>query len=69
VLDLIERACDAGDRNEGAVMTLHVQAQVSLKPFNTFGIDVRAQLFAEAHSDDDVREALAYAAAAHCRCW
>jgi UDP-N-acetylmuramate dehydrogenase len=43
VLDLIERACDAGDRNEGAVMTLHVQAQVSLKPFNTFGIDVRAR--------------------------
>jgi len=43
-------------------MTLHVLAQVSLKPFNSFGIDVRAQLFAEAHSDDDVREALAYAA-------
>lgn len=44
-------------------MTLHVLAQVSLKPFNSFGIDVRAQLFAEAHSDADVREALAYAAA------
>ncbi len=44
-------------------MTLQVLAQVSLKPFNSFGIDVRAQLFAEAHSDDDVREALAYAAA------
>ncbi|WLD65118.1 MULTISPECIES: UDP-N-acetylmuramate dehydrogenase [Pseudomonas] len=43
-------------------MTLHVLAQVSLKPFNSFGIDVRAQLFAEAHSDDDVREALACAA-------
>ena len=39
-------------------MTLQVLAQVSLKPFNSFGIDVRAQLFAEAHSDDDVREAL-----------
>lgn len=44
-------------------MSLPVQAQVSLKPFNTFGVDVRAQLFAEAHSDDDVREALAYATA------
>ena len=43
-------------------MTLHVRPQASLKPFNSFGIDVRAQLFAEAHSDDDVREALAFAA-------
>lgn len=43
-------------------MTLHVQSQVSLKPFNSFGVDVRAQWFAEAHSDADVREALAYAA-------
>lgn len=42
-------------------MTLQVLSQVSLKPFNSFGIDVRAQLFAEAHSDADVREALAYA--------
>ncbi len=42
-------------------MSLQVQPQVSLKPFNTFGVDVRAQLFAEAHSDVDVREALAYA--------
>ena len=44
-------------------MTLQVLAQVSLKPFNSFGIDVRAQLFAEAHSDADVREALAYSVA------
>ncbi|MCX4219637.1 UDP-N-acetylmuramate dehydrogenase [Pseudomonas sp. MCal1] len=42
-------------------MSLQVQPQVSLKPFNTFGVDVSAQLFAEAHSDADVREALAYA--------
>ncbi|WP_236189967.1 UDP-N-acetylmuramate dehydrogenase [Pseudomonas pharyngis] len=42
-------------------MSLQIQPQVSLKPFNTFGVDVRAQLFAEAHSDADVREALAYA--------
>ncbi|RON11258.1 UDP-N-acetylenolpyruvoylglucosamine reductase [Pseudomonas brassicacearum] len=44
-------------------MTLHLQSQVSLKPFNSFGVDVRAQLFAQAHSDADVREALAYSAA------
>lgn len=44
-------------------MTLQVQVQVSLKPFNSFGIDVRAQLFAEARSDADVQQALAYAEA------
>ena len=43
-------------------MTLQVRADVSLKPFNSFGVDVKARLFAEAHSDMDVREALAYAA-------
>ena len=42
-------------------MTLLVQSQVSLKPFNSFGVDVRAQLFAQAESDADVREALTYA--------
>ncbi|UXZ98034.1 UDP-N-acetylmuramate dehydrogenase [Pseudomonas phytophila] len=41
-------------------MTLQLQSAVSLKPFNTFGVDVTAQLFAEAHNDDDVRQALAY---------
>ena len=44
-------------------MSLQVQPQVSLKPFNSFGVDVKARLFAEAHSDADVREALAYATA------
>ncbi|WP_323155929.1 UDP-N-acetylmuramate dehydrogenase [Pseudomonas alvandae] len=43
-------------------MSLQVQADVSLKPFNSFGVDVNARLFAEANSDTDVREALAYAA-------
>lgn len=43
-------------------MSLQVHPGVSLKPFNSFGVDVQAQLFAEAHSDADVREALAYAA-------
>ena len=42
-------------------MSLQVQPRVSLKPFNSFGVDVQARLFAEAHSDADVREALAYA--------
>lgn len=41
---------------------MQLQSAVSLKPFNTFGVDVTAQLFAEAHNDDDVREALAYSA-------
>jgi UDP-N-acetylmuramate dehydrogenase len=41
---------------------LQLQSAVSLKPFNSFGVDVTARLFAEAHTDDDVREALAYSA-------
>jgi UDP-N-acetylmuramate dehydrogenase len=44
-------------------MSLQIRPLVSLKPFNSFGVDVQARLFAEAHSDADVREALAYAAA------
>jgi UDP-N-acetylmuramate dehydrogenase len=43
-------------------MTLNVQTNVSLKPYNTFGVEVRATCFAEALTDDDVREALAYSA-------
>ena len=42
-------------------MNLQVQARVSLRPYNSFGVDVQARLFAQAHSDDDVRDALAYA--------
>ena len=44
-------------------MSLQIHPGVSLKPYNSFGVDVQARLFAEAHSDSDVREALAYAAA------
>lgn len=44
-------------------MSVQVRSDVSLKPYNTFGIDVRAAHFAEAHTDADVRELLAYAAA------
>jgi len=43
-------------------MSLQPQADVPLKPYNSFGVDVRAQWFAEARDDDDVREALAFAA-------
>jgi len=42
-------------------MTAVWQEQVSLKPYNTFGIDVQARYFTQAHSDDEVREALAQA--------
>ncbi|WP_046786566.1 UDP-N-acetylmuramate dehydrogenase [Pseudomonas putida] len=42
-------------------MTAHWQEQVSLKPYNTFGIDVKARYFAQVHTDDEVREALAQA--------
>ncbi len=43
-------------------MTLQIRSAVSLKPYNTFGVDVQASLFAEAHTDEDVRQALAYSA-------
>ena len=42
-------------------MSLRVQQDVSLKPFNTLGVEVNARWFAEAHNDADVREALAEA--------
>jgi len=42
-------------------MTAVWQEQVSLKPYNTFGIDVKARYFTQAHSDEDVREVLAQA--------
>jgi UDP-N-acetylmuramate dehydrogenase len=42
-------------------VSLQLQENVSLKPFNTFGVDVQARLFAEANNDAEVREALALA--------
>lgn len=42
-------------------MSLAVQSRVSLKAYNSFAVDVAARRFAEAHDDDQVREALAYA--------
>jgi UDP-N-acetylmuramate dehydrogenase len=42
-------------------VSLHLQSEVSLKAFNSFGVDVRARLFAQAHDDGEVREALSLA--------
>ncbi|WP_313298246.1 UDP-N-acetylmuramate dehydrogenase [Pseudomonas sp.] len=42
-------------------MTAAWQKQVSLKPFNTFGIDVNARYLAQPSNDQQVREALAEA--------
>lgn len=46
-------------------MTLHIQEQVSLKPYNSFAVEASARWFTEARDDRQVREALAYAAAQH----
>nr|WP_272890880.1 UDP-N-acetylmuramate dehydrogenase [Stutzerimonas sp. S1] len=40
---------------------MQIKEQRSLKAFNTFAVEQRARLFAEAHSDAEVREALALA--------
>lgn len=42
-------------------MSLQVEHSVSLKPYNSLGIDVAAAQFAQACTDDDVRAAIAYA--------
>ncbi len=42
-------------------MTVQWQEQVSLKPYNTFGIDVKARYFTQAHDYQEVRLALAQA--------
>ena len=44
---------------------MQVQSDVSLKAFNTFGVEVKARFFAQAHDDNDVGEALAYCAEHH----
>ncbi|WP_375738457.1 UDP-N-acetylmuramate dehydrogenase [Pseudomonas boanensis] len=43
-------------------MSLNLRENVSLKPFNTFGVDVTARLFTEAHNEAEVRQALQVAA-------
>ena len=42
-------------------MSLVLQKDVSLKAFNTFGIEARARLFAEARDDQEVMQGLALA--------
>jgi len=42
-------------------VSLLVRENLSLKAFNTFGIEARARLFVEAHSESEVREALVLA--------
>ncbi|AOE84712.1 UDP-N-acetylmuramate dehydrogenase [Pseudomonas sp. TCU-HL1] len=44
-------------------MSLVLHENLSLQPYNTFGVDVRARLFAEARSDAEVYEALSVATA------
>lgn len=58
-----DRAClrPSVDRSQGATVSLELQEHCSLKPYNTFGIDVRARLLAHARDEADVREALALA--------
>ncbi|MFP3335654.1 FAD-binding protein, partial [Pseudomonas sp. SIMBA_064] len=42
-------------------MTGQWQEQVSLKPYNTFGIDVKARYFSQVQDDQQVRQALGQA--------
>jgi UDP-N-acetylmuramate dehydrogenase len=44
-------------------MNLQVRQRVSLKAYNSFAVEASARLFAEAHDDDQVRQALAHATA------
>ncbi len=39
-------------------MSLNLEAEVSLQPFNTFGVMTRARYLAHAHNDAEVGEAL-----------
>ncbi|UTW08391.1 UDP-N-acetylmuramate dehydrogenase [Pseudomonas benzenivorans] len=43
-------------------MSLQIREGVSLKPFNSFAVEASARQFAEANSDEQVRQALACAA-------
>ena len=43
-------------------MSLDIRADQSLKPFNTFGIEVTAAFFVSVHSDAELEQALAWAA-------
>ena len=41
-------------------MKMNIQHDISLKPYNTFGIDVRAKIFARFSNVDELNEALNY---------
>lgn len=43
-------------------MTLQLQERISLKPYNTFGVEVAARWFAHAHDDAEVRAGIVAAA-------
>lgn len=43
-------------------MSARVESNISLKPYNSFGIEATARHFAQARSDDEIRQLLAYAA-------
>ncbi|WP_448675507.1 UDP-N-acetylmuramate dehydrogenase [Pseudomonas nicosulfuronedens] len=43
-------------------MTLQLQERISLKPYNTFGVEVAARWFGQAHDDAEVRAGIAAAA-------
>jgi len=42
-------------------MSVQIQADVSLKPFNSFGIDVSADWLVQAHTEAEIRQALGFA--------
>lgn len=48
-------------------MSLDIRADQSLKPFNTFGIEVKAAFFVSVHSDAELEQALAWAATQNLR--
>jgi len=40
---------------------MNIQENISLKPFNTFGIDKKAKFFVQVTSEDEVKEAISFA--------
>jgi len=48
-------------------MSLDIRADQSLKPFNTFGIEVKAAFFVSVHSDAELTQALGWAATQNLR--
>lgn len=44
---------------------MNIQENISLQPFNTFGIDKKVKFFVKAKSEDDVKKALIFAKESH----